>query len=185
MNVSREENRLLTCLQHFSDALRPIFAHGADLLVRCRNEAASSFASDSPVARRYEVVRRIEALYRGMGGVRDTSMPKACEDLSEDLHRAVWDLLRLYWRQLGREYHSDTIPPWPVGATVRLVAGRVRYYELDGLPVVVKDRPGVLRQRWRIVSHAEPDITNMPQYLLQRGDKIMIARHDSLSLVEE
>jgi hypothetical protein len=35
------------------------------------------------------------------------------------------------------------------------------------------------------VSHAEPDITNMPQYLLQRGDKIMIARHDSLSLVEE
>jgi hypothetical protein len=182
---SPEEYRLLACLKRLSDALYPIFAHGADSLARCRDEAASAFASGSPIARRYEIVRRIETFYHGMGGMRDTSMPKECEDLREDLYRAVQDLLRVYWRQLGREHYSETISPWPVGATVRLVAGKVRYYQRDGSPVVVKDRPGVVRQRWRIVNYDGPDITNMLLYLLQRGDKIMIARHCSLSPIVE
>lgn len=180
-----EEQILLASMQRLSDALRPSNSHWAEVLATLRNEAASEFASGAPIGRRYQVARKIESLFGGMGSLNDISMPRECKRLHEELFAAVKGVLRVYWRALGRQFHAGKITPFPNGAMVHFVPGSVRYFERDELPVVIQDTPSVRSQTWRVVRYEGPDITNMPSYLVQHDNTFMTARHESLDLVKE
>jgi hypothetical protein len=115
-----------------------------------------------------------------MGSLNDIEMPGDCQRLHEDLFSAVRGVLRVYWRALGRQSHDGKVAPFPIGASVRLVPGAVRYFERDESPVVIQDTPAVRSQTWRVVRYEGPDITNMPSYLVRHEDTFMTARHESL-----
>ena len=168
-------------MQKLSDALRPHDSHWASLLSSLRAE----FIGGKSVAQRYEVSRRIESLFGGMGSLNDIQMPADCQRLKEELFSAVEGVLRTCWRALGRESHASSFRLLPVGASVRLVPGAVRYFNRDESPVVVEDTSTVRTQMWRVVRYDGPDITNMPSYLLQHGETFMSARHSALELTGE
>src|SRR4051794_1944097 len=151
-----EEKRLLLSLQRLSDDLRPVDAHWAGVLARFRDEAAGEFASGTPVNSRYQVARKIESLFGGMGSLNDIQMPGDCQRLHEELFSAVKGVLRVYWRALGRQSHVGKFTLFRVGAAVRLVPGAVRYFERDESPVVIQDTPAVRNQTWRVVRHEGP-----------------------------
>ncbi len=180
-----EEQILLASMQRLSDALRPVNSHWAGVLATLRDEAASEFANGASVGQRYQVARKIESLFGGMGSLNDINMPGECERLHEELFAAVNGILRVYWRALGHKCHAGNVTPLPVGASVRLVPGAVRYFERDESPVVIQDTPAVRSQMWRVVRYEGPDITNMPSYLVQHDDTFMTARHESLDLMKE
>jgi hypothetical protein len=180
-----EEETLLLSLQRLSDALRPVDAHWAGVLATLRDEAAAEFASDAPVTRRYQVARKIEGLFGGMGSLNDIQLPGDCQRLHEELFSAANGALRVYWRALGRQSHVGNVTLFPVGAAVRLVPGAIRYFERDESLVVIQDTPAVRSQTWRVVRHEGPDITNMPSYLVQHDDTFMAARHESLVSAKE
>jgi hypothetical protein len=180
-----EEESLLLSLQRLSDALRPLDAHWAGVLATLRDEVAAEFASGAPVRSRYQVARKIESLFGGMGSLNDIQMPEDCQRLHEDLFSAVKGVLRVYWRALGRQSHVGKVTPFPLGASVRLVPGEVRYFERDESPVVIQDTPAVRSQTWHVVRYEGPDITNMPSYLVRHDDTFMTARHESLDLARE
>jgi hypothetical protein len=178
-----EEEALLASLQRLRDALRPHNSHWADVLARLRDEAAGEFSRSAPVSRRYQLARKIEGLFGGMSSLNDIERPGECERLHTELFAAVQNLLRVYWRALGRPSHSASVTPLPVGAVVRLIPGTTRYFERDESPVVVADTATVRNQEWRVVRYEGPDITNMPSYLVQQGSTFLTARHESLEVV--
>lgn len=180
-----EEARLLASLQRLRKALEPHDAHWAEALAAVQAEAAAAFANGSPVLRRYQLARKIEGLFGGMGSLNDIALPEDTEALHRELFAAVAALLRRYWRDLGRITHDAEFALFPVGAPVRLVPGKVRYYHRDESPVIVADTPAGRGQTWRVVRHEGPDITNMPSYQLQSGDTFMSARHESLEAARE
>jgi hypothetical protein len=184
-NEPSEETMLLTNLRELSDALRPHNSHWASVLVTLHQEAADEFIGGASVSKRYQIARKIESLFGGMGSLNDIEMPGDCKRLHDELFSAVESVLRDYWRALGRESHTGTIRPLPVGASVHLVPGTVRYFERDESPVLVEDKPAVRSQLWQVVRYDGPDITNMPSYLVQHNETFMNARHEALELVRE
>jgi hypothetical protein len=180
-----EEDELVASLQRLSDALQPHDSHWAGILARLQAEVAAEFACSSPVGQRYQIARKIEQLFGGMGSLNDIVMPGECQRLHGDLFAAVESVLRVYWRALGRPSHDSRVRLLPVGAAVRLIPGMVRYYNRDESPVVVADTPPVRTQTWRVVRYNGPDITNMPSYQLQCDNTFMSARHESLELVKD
>jgi hypothetical protein len=180
-----EEGTLLASLQSLSDALKPYDSHWSGVLATLHDEAAAEFASGSPVSRRYQLVRQIEGLFGGMGSLNDIEMTGGCQQLHDELFAAVNSVLRFYWRGLGRPSHHFQAAPLPIGASVRLIVGTVRYFNRDESPIVVEDNPVVKGQTWRVVRYEGPDITNMPSYLLQNDNTFMSARHESLELLND
>ena len=180
-----EEDNFLASLARLRDALQPVDSHWAGVLGTLHGEAAGEFASGAPVGRRYQLVRKIEQLFGGMGSLNDLAMSEECERLREELFAAVQAVLRVYWRGLGRPSHVFDTSPLPVGAAVRLIPGKVRYYDRYESPFVVADSAEVRSQIWRVVRYEGPDITSMPCYLLQCDNTFMSARHEALELVEE
>jgi hypothetical protein len=179
------EDHLLTSLARLRDALRPIDADWAHIVAALHDEAAAEFASGAPVGRRYQLARKIEQLFGGMGSLNDISLPQECDWLRSQSFAAVEAVLRVYWRGLGRPSHHFEGTLLAVGAAVRLVPGKVRCYNRDETPVVVADSPAVRNQVWRVVRYEGPDITNMPSYLLQRENTFMSARHEALGWAGE
>jgi hypothetical protein len=176
------EETFLVSLQRLSDALRPLNSPWANVLAELRDEAANIFASGAPVERRYQLARKTEQLFGGMGSLNDINMPDNCAKLSDALFKATQEILRLYWHKLGRQSQGATITPLPVGSSVRLIPGAVRYFNRDESTVVVTDTPEIKAETWVIVRCEGPDITNMPSYLVKCGDTFMSARHESLEL---
>jgi hypothetical protein len=177
-----EEDRLLESLLRLSTALERHDSHWAKVLATLHGEATTAFTDGSPVSCRYQIARKIEGLFGGMGSLNDIEMPGRCQQMSDELYAAVQNVLRVYWRELGRPSHNLRVALFPVGAAVRLVPGRVRYYNRDESPVVIEDTPAVKSEVWHIVGLELNDITNMPQYLIQRENAFMLARHESLEL---
>jgi len=156
-----EEEKLLASLQRLSDALQPHDAHWAGILAALRDEAVREFVGGTPVSRRYQIARKIEGLFGGMGSLNDIQMTGECQRLHAALFTAVENVLRVHWRALGRPSHTAKITPLPVGTAVRLIPGTTRYFERDESPVIVADTPAVTSQTWRVVRYEGPDITNM------------------------
>lgn len=180
-----EEQMLLTSLRRLSDALQRHDSHWSGILQKLHDEAATQFTNNTPVTLRYELARKIESLFGGMGSLNDIAMPGECQRLHEELFTAVQSVFRIYWRELGRTTNSEQFSLLPIGAAVRLIPGKVRYYNRDESPVVVSDTPAVRNQIWRVLRFDGPDITNMPLYHLQCDNTFMSARHESLALVKE
>ena len=180
-----EEDQLLICLKNYSDTLQSAEPHWATVLAKFRNEASSEFVEGTPISRKYQLVREIEKVFGGMGSLNDLNLPKECQPFHEQLFIAVNDVLRIYWRALGRESHRHQIAPLSIGATVRLVPGKIRYFERNEMPVVVTDNSAFGNQIWRIARYEGLDITNMPSYLVQHENTFMTARHESLKLIRD
>lgn len=178
-----EEDVLLKSLLQLSNALQPHDSHWSNVLRKLHQEAAAEFASGSPVGQRYQLARKIEKLFGGMGSLNDIAMPKDCERLHEELFSAVQSVLRRYWTRLGKTTFAGKIALLPVGTSVRLIPGKVRCYNRDESTVVVLDTPAVKSQTWQVVNYDGPDITSMPSYQLQSDNTFMSARHESLELV--
>lgn len=179
-----EEQMLLTSLLRLSDALRSYDSHWSGILQKLHDEVATQFSTNAPVTLRYQLARKIEGLFGGMGSLNDIEMPAECQRLHEELFTAVQNVLRVYWRELGRTTHSNQFSLLPVGANVRLIPGKVRYFNRDESPVIVPDTSAVKSQTWRVLRFDGPDITNMPSYHLQCDNTFMSARHESLELVK-
>src|SRR5271154_4015977 len=96
-----EEDVLLVSLQQLSDTLQPHDTHWAGILAKLRDEAATEFANGSPINRRYQLARKIEGLFGGMGSLNDIAMSEECQRLHNELFVAVENALRVYWRKLG------------------------------------------------------------------------------------
>jgi hypothetical protein len=171
-------------LQRLSDSLKPHDSHWAGVLAKLRANLAAEVASGAPVGRRYQLAREIEGLFGGMGSLNDIALPGDCQRLHGELFKAVGNILRLYWRGLGRPTNTLQLSPLPVGATVRLIPGKIRYYNRDESPVIVEDTPAVRNQTWHVVRYDGPDITNMPSYLVQCENTFMSARHESLAFAK-
>ncbi len=177
-----EENILLATLKRLSDDLRPHNSHWAYVLATFHAKAESEFSGGFQVGQRYLLAREIEGIFGGMGSLNDIEMPEGCQRMKCELFAAVKNVLRLYWRELGRPSYNLQVSLHPIGATVRLMPGKVRWYNRDESPVVVGDTPSVRSETWRVVSIDGNDITNMPSYLIQRENAFMGARHESLEL---
>lgn len=137
-----EDDTLLTDLRNLSDALGPHNSHWADVLHHLRSEIAGC----KSVVQRYEVAREIESVFGGRG-VLTTQMPADCERRKEELFSAVQCVLRACWRALGRESHAGRVRLLPVGASVRLVPGAVRYF--NGHRILARCRPKKLSGDYR------------------------------------
>jgi hypothetical protein len=179
-----EEQMVLTSLLRLSDALRSHDSHWSGILQKLHDEAATQLTSNPPVALRYQFARKIEGLFGGMGSLNDIEMPEECQRLHEELFTTVQNVLRVCWRELGRTTCSNQFSLLPVGADVRLIPGKVRYFNRDESSVVVPDTSAVRSQIWRVLRFDGPDITNMPSYHLQCDNTFMSARHESLELMK-
>jgi hypothetical protein len=184
-NNPSEEDRLLVSLKNYSDALRPTESHWANVLEKFHNEASSELVNETLISSKYQLVREIEKLFGGMGSLNDINLPKECQLLHKQLFSAIQNVLRIYWRALGRESNHNQITPFPIGAEVRLIPGKVRCFERNEMPVVIAESSAIRGQIWRVVRYERLDITNMPLYLVQRENTFMEARHNSLALVKE
>jgi hypothetical protein len=182
-NNPSEENRLLESLKNYGDALRPTESHWANVLTNFQNQMANEIASDDSIQRKYKLAREIESVFGGMGSLNDIALPKNCKHLHEELFRAVQNVLRIYWGTLGHETHSEKFKLMPIGASVRLVPKKVRYFERNEKQVIVEDSSAIREQIWQVIRYEGPDITNMPSYLVQHENTFMTARHESLDLV--
>jgi hypothetical protein len=181
-NNPSEEEQLLESLKNYSDALRPIELHWANVLANFKNQMTNEIASDDSIQRKYKLAREIESLFGGMGSLNDIALPENCKHLHEKLFKAVRDVLRIYWRALGYETHNKQFKLLPIGASVRLVPGKIRYFERNESPVVIQNASTYV---WRVVRYEEPDITNMPSYVVQHENTFMTARHESLELFSQ
>jgi hypothetical protein len=179
-NNPSEEGRLLESLKNYSDELRPIEPHWANVLINFQNQMANEIASDDSIQRKYKLAREIESLFGGMGSLNDITVPENCKHLHEKLFKALQGVLRIYWRALGHETHNEQFKLLPIGASVRLVLGKIRCFERNESPVVIQNASMDI---WRVIRYEEPDITNMPSYLVQHENTFMTARHESLDLV--
>lgn len=179
-----DEGRLVTVLGQLSEELGPLSAFWAATLGALQAEYAGALSSGAPIDARYRVVRKIEAVFGGMGSLNDLPLEGECERLRLALFAAVQDLLRGYWRELGPKTQEESIAPFPDGAHVRLVPGKIRFYNRDETAVVVEDTDENRSQTWRIVRFEGPDITDMPSYLVSRGSTFMVARREALALDE-
>jgi hypothetical protein len=177
-----EEECLLRCLKELSDSLQSINSHWANVLANFQKQMTDEIASDGSIQHKYELAREIESLFGGMGSLNDIELPKNCKRLHGELFKAVQDVLRIYWRALGRETHSGQFKLFPIGSLVHLVPGKIRYFERNEHPVIIQVGSTDI---WRVVRYEEPDITNMPSYVVQHENTFMTARHESLELFSQ
>ena len=152
-------------------------------------EAQNLFNREADLKDKYALARKVLSYYEGgMGGLLD-SVPEECTQTNTILFELTTDLLRAYWKELGREWHDysafDLIPD---GARVRLMPNKVIYQRPDHPATIVPDTEEVAKQVWSILKCEGPDVTNMPSYLIkciEGGSSWRSARHESLAVIGE
>jgi hypothetical protein len=178
-----EEKQLVMCLKEISDVLRANQPHWSNILANFQSQLANEIAENSPIQTRYLTARKIESVFGGMGSLNDIPLTGNCERLRGQLFTAVTNVLRFYWRALGNESNDEKFGLLPVGASVRLVPGKILYFERNEKPVLIDYNSKAVGQVWCVVSYAGPDITNMPSYEVRHENTFMIARHECLEQI--
>ncbi len=178
-----EEQQLIIHLKELSDALQSANPHWSKVLANFQNQLTNNISSNSPIQARYLIAREIESIFGGMGSLNDIQLTENCERSRGQLFKSVEDVLRFYWRALGRETHDEKFDLLPVGASVRLVPGKIRYIERNEIHLLIDYNFKGVGQVWCVARYEGPDITNMPSYLVQHENVFMSARHECLELV--
>lgn len=184
--MNQKEQVLITYLADISECLHPHDDWWSEKFKEDSIQAQNLFDRDAESKDKYDFVRRILSYYEsGMGGLHD-SVPEECAHQKTVIFDSVKELLRFYWRELGREWHDysnfDIIPD---GRQV-LIPNRVIYQRPDFLPTIVPDTEEVSKQVWSVLKCQGPDITNMPSYLvkcIKGGSAWRSARHEALEIL--
>ena len=177
-------------------------------LARLENDAKEAhdiFSRPFDLEARYQFLVKVDSYFGGQDTLNDFSEAKGGKftDIRNQFHYSRWELLRDYWRGLGRpSYDHATFTPYARGSLVRIVSGAVTYFSLDGtayLPPSMKwgeilhgKTPGptvadIHAATWKIWSVHGPDITNMPIYFCGSGicagrSRSIFIRHEALRL---
>jgi len=165
-------------LSGLADALRDHDAHWAKVLGALAVEASTSNIL------RHSFGLRVRGLFGGMGSFNDVPLPDDLRRKSEQLFTTVEEYLREAWRVRGGEW--NTIPEGTLFAkddVVEIVAGAQIAVDAQGRPQYQQKSEGP----FTILRLLEPDMTNMPVYLLgrqsERGWENRFVRHTALRKV--
>ncbi len=185
--MNRNEQELLDTLLKLAISMPGKDNHWASILIQKHNNGERLFKTDTPVKARFEFVQNeVEKLFTGMGSLKNILLPVSVEKTRETLYQQTQSILKDYWKALGRESHDPgEFTPYPVGTRVKMVKGKICLVYSDGRFFTVPDDKSVDKQIWTIESQSEPDITNMPQYTIQRGSIYRNIRHDAICSVNE
>jgi hypothetical protein len=184
--MKQKEQELITYLADMSRCLHSHDDWWSEKFNADSIQANNLFNRDAELKDKYDFVRRILSYYEsGMGGLHEI-VPEECAKTKTVIYESINDLLRRYWRELGREWHDysnfDIIPD---GAEVKLIPSKVIYQRPDYPPTIVPDTE-VTKQVWSVLKCQGPDITNMPSYLIkcvEGGSAWRSARQEALEVV--
>lgn len=175
---------LITSLGRLSNCMRVSNPGWAGKLNEAASRARSILGSATSAQNKYEFARSIEGFFGAMGSLNDNT-PTECRGELHELWSDVQTVLRICWQRLGKEHHDYSMfQVLEKGTEVKLVPGKVRYYEKDGRPVHIVTAEALEGRSWVVDALYGPDITNMPEYLIRCGDKFMVARHEALLLMK-
>jgi hypothetical protein len=179
--MQSEEQNLVSYMDELADCL---FGHDTlwpDLLRQHATEAKALFDCNADLADKFDFVNSHNYSTAGMGSLNDGVVPESCKSHQRNLYRTINDLLRIYWKQLGRESHTySDFALIADGAAVRLIPGKTIFR--NGV-YSTEVRPGEGEHVWTVVRCDGPDITGMPYYAIRLGNHFRSARHESLAIV--
>src|SRR5262245_19879805 len=119
------EQQLITHLNKLADCLSSFDKFWSDLLRQAATETKTLFDRDAEVRDKFDFMNSHNYSTGGMGSLNDGVVPESCKSHQMNLYRTVDDLLRIYWKQLGRESHNYfDFTLIPSGALVRLIPGK-------------------------------------------------------------
>jgi len=179
--LQSDEEQLIVQLRSLADCLLPHDAVYPDLLTKTADEAQALFERHADIGEKFDFVNSHNFSTAGMGSLNDGVVPETCTSHQHNLYRSINDLLRLYWKQLGREsYNYSDFVLIADGTEVRLIPGKTIFrngvYSTDV-------KPSEAEQIWTVFRCDGPDITGMPHYAIYVGNRIRSARHESLAIV--
>ena len=180
MQMNTEEARWFRALKDFLEFIRAEAPHTADSFSNFVTSLEKLLSDPATSAEtKYREARRLESIFGGMGSVNDYPWSAAADRSRNALFDAVQDVLRLYWKDLGRPCHDPSeFPPIAVGAVVRLMEGRVLFINRDESVATVSKTAA--RKRWHVEAVHAPDVTGMPMYLLRAGNTYQLARREAI-----
>lgn len=105
-------------------------------------------------------------------------MPDDLQRASNQLHAAMYDVLRLLWADEGRKTFSiDLDELYKVGDIVNLIDEKLLSIRFNGYKSYAHFET---LHRYQVASIIENDISNMPQYVIKYGAEKIVARHDAI-----
>jgi hypothetical protein len=184
--MTKGEQELLKAISELSVFLHNDSPFWADLLLQRQRKAEGLFVEESPLEERFDFVKNeIERLFGGMGSLTDFNLSSEGECLREALYRQTRNLLRDYWKELGRESHDpQEFKLHKVGAKVRLVRDEIFGVCSDGRSMSITDEDLADGATWTVLKQCPPDITNMPLYIIQHGKWERLVRHGAIEPVK-
>lgn len=180
IGMNTEEARWVAALKDFLRFIRAEAPHTADSFVSFVASLEGLLSEPTTtVETKYQEARRLESVFGGMGSVNDYPWSPEADRSRIRLFEAVQNVLRVYWRDLGRPSHDPgEFEPIPVGTAVRLVEGRVLFINRDESVVTVPETAA--RKKWEVEGAHTPDVTGMPMYLLRAGNTYQLARREAI-----
>lgn len=134
------------------------------------------------IEQKYKFVRKVEGLYSGMGSLNDGPFSDRNEKKIAEFYDSIQNLLRVYWRSLGFEYHQESFEIFSKGTIVKLVPGKNRWFNRQGSPSLVREDVDSEKE-WEIADVLGRDISNMPHYTLRTNGRICVARQEALKVI--
>ena len=180
--MTTQEQKVLTAITELSQNL---YNEGWHETVQKRLELFNDSLQYVDIQVKYNGVKSILSMYGGMGSINDQPFNNRTEKLKNELYLVAFDLLKIYWKNLGNEFHDDNeFSLFPIGAKVKLTPNTIRYFDNDEKPVYTPDKHLLDQTIWRIISNSSRDITNMPAYGINSNGTYSSARHNCLTLLE-
>lgn len=141
--------------------------------------------SNGTLNEKYYEVKNILSMYGGMGSLNDVINSGELKKLVEILYKKSCDLLRIYWRYLGNEFHEDDeYIIIPIGTKVKLINNMIMLHDSDQKHSFTYFERPEDKTVWEVVSNHYRDITNMVEYRIKNGATYQLARHTSLEICE-
>ena len=184
IRMLEQEQQLIYSLTQLSDCLRGFDKWWPLELQRVAGEASVLFRGNSDLAEKFDFVSTHNYSTGSMGSLNDGVVPDGCKSQQRELYKSINELLRLYWKELGREWHDySTFNLLCEGAKVCLIPGKVIFcnsvYSAEVLP-----EEEHLERPWVVLRCEGPDITNMPTYTVRRDNTFRSARHEALKTID-
>ncbi len=129
----------------------------------------------------YKQLRVMESAYGGMMSFNDIRIGQETEKWKLKLFREIELRLRLFWKAIGNEHHTEPFTVMPIGAKVCMIKGKNGYIDRLGNPNFVDYAE---RHIYTIYKNDELDITNMPLYTIRLDNTYRSVRHEALEYAD-
>jgi len=181
--MQSDEQHLIEHLNELAECLLPYDKLWPDMLKQAAFEAKALFDGSADIASKFEFVNSHNYSTAGMSSLNDGVVPEACTPHQRNLYQTIKDLLRIYWKQLGRESHNYAdFALIRDGAKVLLIPSKIVFRNGVYSTEVPADA-AASEQLWVVLRCDGPDITNMPSYTIRHGNTFRSARHEALEVV--